>query len=177
MLSMTAKGDPMRTTPRIAFITLACALPVVLALASLGSTRFVIWLPETNEVVTVNTPSDNGGGVQYWVCSINLPNCVQLRCIACHTAGQDRSKEVYTVANHEKVYYPRITVIPAAGQRLSWGDDGGYLVSNAGRFEYFRKDGSLSLIAPTGSSLLKDAAGKPFLLWMPGEPTLHPKPR
>lgn len=163
--------------PSIAVLIVACMLPVVLAMTYLGTTTYRIYFIDANLNATlsgtVTEPNDNGDiGVGYlcWTDACRF-------CAMCHINGQNRSKQVETSARHQQNYYPRAALMLSEAQRFSWGEGGGYLTSRAGRIEYRRKDGTLSLAAPAGSLILKDAAGKPFVLWMPGDPTLHPKAR
>jgi hypothetical protein len=63
-------------------------------------------------------------------------------------------------------------VIPREGYKVAFGSYGGYLVFKNRQFAYFLKDGKLNMIAPPGSSLLKNRKGLPFLLEMPKDPVL-----
>jgi hypothetical protein len=98
-------------------------------------------------------------------------------CLYCHTGGMDRQKEGYTLDKHLKEYYPRATLTLSEGQRFSWGPSGGYLTSLRGRLEYYLKDGTLDMITPPGSLILKDRSGQPFMIHMTQRPQLQPRSR
>lgn len=94
-------------------------------------------------------------------------------CGECHTGGEDRQKEVFTVDKHLKSYFPRFALRQSEGQKQPLGRSGGYLTLGGGLLEYYSKDGTLGMIAPPGSLILKDRRGRRRTLFMPGVPTLH----
>jgi hypothetical protein len=93
-------------------------------------------------------------------------------CGQCHLSGTDLLNNVYTVAKHENTYFPKFALKLVEGQKLMWGTDGGYLILLKGQLFFRLKDGTLKMIAPTGSLVLKARTGKPFLLRMPKDPIL-----
>jgi hypothetical protein len=110
----------------------------------------------------------------YLLCPDGAGSCTVVTCRFCHMNGEDRSKQIYTVDQHERTYYQRAALVPAAGQKVAFGTAGGYLTSSDGRLVYYLRDGRANLFAPDGSRLLKDRNGNPILLYMPGVPTIRP---
>lgn len=167
---------------RLAVTTLACVLPMLVALGSFGrETAHFYDIDASGNVTyagseTVETDGD-GDVTSSWLCG--PPGTGGLRacgfCGFCHTGGQDRQKEVFTSDKHLKDYYPRFRLSLSEAQKLSWGQTGGYLTSRRGKLEYYLKDGTLNAVTPPGSLILKDRSGRPFIVFMSGEPTLQPK--
>jgi hypothetical protein len=162
---------------KIISISVLCTLPGLLALSELGKTtvrhyirgadgKVSSWETE----VSTNDNGDYGMGIVW-------EGDKGLICGFCHTSGQNRQKEIYTVDRHHQIYFPRVTLQQADGGRLSWGPSGGYVTSRSGVLELYLKDGTPDLIAPKGSLVLNDRTGRPFVIYMPGVPTLQPKPR
>lgn len=167
--------------PRVALITVACMLPVLVALTHLGRTRIDTWMTQADGSIvflgSTEVPNDNGDGVENWLCSgIIAPGCGRW-CGACHINGEDKSNQVYTVARHEQRYFPAATMKLSEGEALSWATGGGQLLMHSGQIDYVLKDGTVYLKAPVGSMVLKDRRGTPFLLRMPGKPTFKPSSR
>jgi hypothetical protein len=166
------------TRPRITVIAVVLLLPLVLGLSALGFTSYDIFIIQPDGSMTREAgwsfPNDNGDLAYGWVCA-PVTGC-QTLCGTCHTNREDRSKQVYTVEKHAKTYFPRAAVLYTSGQRLMSDPAGGYLSAGAdGQLKYLRKDGTVELIAPRGSMLLKEPSGQTFGLWMPTVPTLRPR--
>jgi hypothetical protein len=162
--------------PRIAVITAACVLPLLLAMANFDYTVWV-WIigddGRHNSAGHYDVEDPSVTGDYNFGCNQGMSNCDW--CSDCHVGGEGRQGKGYTSDKHLKDYYPRARLSLSEGQRLSWGQSGGYLTSQRGRLEYHLKDGTLDLVAPPGSLILKDRSGRPFLLYFAGKPTLQPK--
>jgi hypothetical protein len=169
---------------RSAVITVACMLPLFLALGIMGTVTYrEYWTDADGNLVfygdthtyTTDTDGDFTFGV---ICNDAFASyCGGTICAACHTGGEDTQKESYTVDKHRQGYFPRFALSLSEGQKLSWGQRGGYLTSRRGQLEYYLKDGTLNAITPPGSLILKDRSSRPFILHMPGVPTLKPPSR
>jgi hypothetical protein len=154
----------------ILIVTLGITVLVPIVLAGTNYDRFYNITDHGVEYGGTRTSeNDNGDRTLSFVCK---KRCGQIDCSVCHTNGTDRSKEIYTVSKHEKIYFPRFAVTVREGYRLSWGSYGGYLVFKNNQFAYLSKDGRLKMIAPSESLLLKDRTGLPFLLFMSTDPIL-----
>lgn len=166
----------MRWT-RLVIVVVMAMLPVLLALGYLGKLTIRVYLTDSQGRAryAYTFEGETGSSTDYsWgtVCNATYTSCDI--CASCHDSGRDRQKEVFTVEQHLKTYFPRMTLTIPEGQKLPWGPAGGYLSVRSGKLEYFLKDGTLDMLTPAGTTILKDGSGRPFLLHMPGEPTLSP---
>lgn len=148
-------------------------LPAILGAAwMMGETRTRTYWITSNGVTyggTMVTSNDNGNEYKSQICKVS---CGQIDCSVCHTSGRDRTKETYTVANHNKIYYPKFAVVPKEGYRLPWGSYGGHVIYKNAQYGYLLKDGKLNMVAPAGTLLLRDRAGVPFMFLLPSDPTI-----
>jgi hypothetical protein len=145
-------------------------LPIVIAAASfMGTTSTRQYAASSSGIKYSGTSSSSNDNGDIW----NAEMCfgsVCKPCGQCHINGADLSAKVYTVAKHQVTYFPKFSIVLAEGQRLPWGTYGGFLTLKRGQLSYHLKDGTLKMVAPLGSVILKDRTGKPFLLRMPGDP-------
>jgi hypothetical protein len=157
---------------RITLAVVALMLPA-LAMTPLGRTtvHLVLFWDGYVQEATYTYDNDNGDSDEYWVCPPGSMYCTRF-CGVCHINGEDKSKEKYTVERHKQSYFPRFATTLSEGQKLSWNQSGGYLTSEGGSLKAYFKEGVLGMVAPTGSQLLKDRSGTPFLLRMPTKPSL-----
>jgi len=163
---------------RIALIAAAFMLPALLALTYLGRTYVTVigFSPFGATQSTTYRENDNGDTYEYYTCT-GSPCTITRLCGGCHVNGEDKSKEVYTVAQHLKLYYPKFATTLSEGQKLSLNESGAYLTSEGGLFKAYYKAGALAMVASTGSLLLRDGSGLPGFLYVPLKPTLYPPPR
>lgn len=149
-------------------------LPALLGAAwVMGETRTRQYWITSNGVTYGGTQvvsNDNGNETKAVICKVT---CGAIDCSVCHTSGRDRTKESYTVANHNKIYYPKFAVVPKEGYRLSWGSYGGHVIYKNGQYAYLLKDGKLNMTAPAGTLFLRDRSGVPFMFLLPSDPTIR----
>lgn len=160
--------------PKLARIVAALVLvPTVLGAARFFGTtttrQYRLGFFGVSYAGSMTQTNDNGDQNKSELCKVT---CGEIACSVCHTGGRDRTKETYTVANHDKTYYPRAAVPPKEGYRVQWGGEGGFVAFKNNRYTYLLKDGTLNMTAPAGTLFLRDRNGAPFMLWMPAAPTI-----
>src|SRR5687768_7787883 len=119
------------TRHRISLIAVAFMLPVLLGMTYLAKTTVVFLLVGSSGSVeeSVRYTYDDGcflceDRTIGFMCGAGSGSCQRL-CAECHTNGEDRTKQVYTIEKHEKTYFPRAAVLYTSGQKLLTDPTGG----------------------------------------------------